>query len=292
MEACLFVGHGSRDPEGNAQLLDFTSRVGQHLSFPIMETCFLELAEPGIPEGIHRCVERGAKRITVVPIMLLFAGHAKVHIPLAIREAARRYPDVTFTYGRPVGVDEAVVSILERRVRSVTDLRTDRSENDTAVLVVGRGSSDAEANSDLFKIARLLWEHLPVRWVETAFVGVTDPGWEEGVERCVRLGAKNVIILPYLLFTGVLIKRMSGRLDDLRDRYAGVKLSMTDYLGLDDGLVGVIVNRLLEAAGGRGLDWERLASAAEANGHLPHHHHDHPHHHAHNHHEQVADQLL
>ncbi|MDN4594560.1 sirohydrochlorin chelatase [Polycladomyces subterraneus] len=290
MEACLFVGHGSRDPEGNAQLLDFTSRVGRLLSLPIVETCFLELAEPGIPEGIHRCVEKGSKRIAVVPIMLLFAGHAKVHIPLAIREAARRYSDVTFTYGRPVGVDKSVVSILERRIRSVTDLPEDRNESDTAVLIVGRGSSDAEANSDLFKIARLLWERLPVRWVETAFVGVTDPGWEEGVERCVRLGAQNIIILPYLLFTGVLIKRMNGRLDDLRDRYAGVQLSMTDYLGLDDGLVGVMVNRLWEAAGGRGLDWEKLASAAEAAGHLPHHHHHDHHHHDHHHHETVVDQ--
>ncbi|BCU80514.1 cobalamin biosynthesis protein CbiX [Polycladomyces abyssicola] len=287
MEACLFVGHGSRDPEGNAQLLDFTSRVGRFLSFPIVETCFLELTEPDIPEGIRRCVEKGAKRITVVPIMLLFAGHAKVHIPFPIREAARRYPDVTFTYGRPVGVDQSVVSILERRVRSVTDLPQDRNESDTAVLVVGRGSSDAEANSDLFKIARLLWERLPVRWVETAFVGVTDPGWEEGVERCVRLGAKNIIILPYLLFTGVLIKRMNGRLDDLRKRYAGVHLSMTDYLGLDDGLVGVMMNRLLEAAGGQGLDWEQLVSVAEANGHhLHHHNHDH-HHHPH---ESAVDQ--
>jgi sirohydrochlorin cobaltochelatase len=188
-------------------------------------------------------------------------------------------------------VDKSVVSILERRVRSVTDLPEDRNESDTAVLIVGRGSSDAEANSDLFKIARLLWERLPVRWVETAFVGVTDPGWEEGVERCVRLGAKNIIILPYLLFTGVLIKRMNGRLDDLRDRYAGVHLSITDYLGLDDGLVGVMVNRLWEAAGGRGLDWGKLASAAEAAGHLPHHHHHDHYHHDHHHHEPVVDQL-
>jgi len=286
MEACLFVGHGSRDPEGNAQLLDFTSRVGRHLSVPVVETCFLELAEPDIPAGIRRCVEKGAKRITVVPIMLLFAGHAKVHIPLALREAARQYPDVTFRYGRPVGVDQSVVSILERRVRSIAALPEDRSESDTAVLVVGRGSSDADANSDLFKISRLLWERLPVRWVETAFVGVTDPGWEEGVERCVRLGAQNIIILPYLLFTGVLIKRMDSRLSDLRDRFAGVQLSMTDYLGLDDGLVGVMVNRLLEAADGRGLDWERLASVAEANGHHFHHHH-----HDHHHHEQVDQPL-
>lgn len=285
MEACLFVGHGSRDPEGNAQLLDFTSRVGRHLDVPIVETCFLELAEPDIPEGIQRCVEKGAKRITVVPIMLFFAGHAKVHIPLAIREAARWNPDVSFTYGRPVGVDDAVLPMMERRVRSVADLPENRSESDTAVLVVGRGSSDPGANSDLFKIARLLWERLPVRWVETSFVGVTGPEWEEGVERCVRLGAQNIIILPYLLFTGVLIKRMNGRLGELRERYPDVNLCMADYLGLDDGLVDVMVNRMLEAAYGRGLDWERLAKVAEADGHHVHHHH-----HDHHHHGQVVDQ--
>ena len=45
---------------------------------------------------------------------------------------------------------------------------------DTAILLIGRGGSDADANSDFYKITRLLWEKLNVKWVESAFMGVTD----------------------------------------------------------------------------------------------------------------------
>ncbi|UZM98145.1 CbiX/SirB N-terminal domain-containing protein [Lysinibacillus sp. MHQ-1] len=38
---------------------------------------------------------------------------------------------------------------------------------------------------------------LPVKYVESAFMGVTDPRVEEGIERCVKLGAKKIIMLPY-----------------------------------------------------------------------------------------------
>ena len=30
-----------------------------------------------------------------------------------------------------------------------------------------------------------------MKYVESAFMGVTDPRVEEGIERCVKLGAKN-----------------------------------------------------------------------------------------------------
>lgn len=279
MDAVLFVGHGSRDPEGNGELLRFTGRVAEHLSMPIIETCFLELAEPGIPRGIARCAERGARRILVVPVMLFFAGHVKIHIPLAIREAAERYPEIAFAYGRPVGVEEEVLPILERRIRSVIPSVKGRDRRETAVLLVGRGSSDAEANGDLYKIARLLWERVPIRWVEVAFIGVTDPRLDEGVERCVRLGSRNIVILPYFLFTGVLIKRMREKMEEFHLRYPGVSVSMAPYLGLDEGLIDIFLRRVRETKQGEGLPWRFLAERAIAEG--QHHHHDHHHDHAH-----------
>ena len=83
---------------------------------------------------------------------------------------------------------------------------------DTAILLIGRGGSDADANSDFYKITRLLWEKLNVKWVESAFMGVTTPLVDEGIERCMKLGAKKIVMLPYFLFTGILMERMNKML--------------------------------------------------------------------------------
>ena len=139
--------------------------------------------------------------------MLLPAGHSKIHIPAAIDEARKKYPLVKFTYGRPIGVHEETFEILKTRLVEIAE-NLDHPDPDTAVLLLGRGGSDPDANSDLYKIARLLWEKTNYKLVEPAFMGVTNPLVNEGIERCLKLGAKKVIILPYFLFTGILIKRL------------------------------------------------------------------------------------
>ncbi|MGA8942788.1 MAG: sirohydrochlorin chelatase [Thermoactinomyces sp.] len=267
----LFVGHGSRVAEGNEELLRFTEKLSHFMDVPT-ETCFLELAPPGIPEGIDRCVKQGAARITVIPLMLFAAGHAKVHIPLAIREAQTKYPHVRFRYGRPVEVDETVLDILAERVRGI------KADDETAVLIVGRGSSDRCANSDLYKLARMFWERTRLKWVEVSFVGVTDPPLDSGIERCVRLGARKIVVLPYFLFTGILIRRISEKVNQFQEQHPDLKVQLCPYLGADDSLLPIIRNRVQEVEQGAGVSWEKLAEKALAAGY---HHHDHSHSHHH-----------
>jgi sirohydrochlorin cobaltochelatase len=277
MEAILFVGHGSRDAEGNEELLQFTAQMATKFTEPIVETCFLEFAQPDMHAGVKRAVDRGATSIKVIPLMLFMAGHAKVHIPLFLQEAQAAYPDVRFVYARALEVEPLVLPILEARLQSM--LRVGETE-ETAVLLVGRGSSDANANSDLYKITRLLWERLPVPWVETCFIGVTNPRLNEGLNRCLRLGAKRVVVLPYFLFTGVLIKRMERMVREFNETNVGAEAVMVSYLGCDKGLVDIWKHRVDQLEQGQALDWETLAKQAVATGHH-HHHYDHHHHHDH-----------
>ena len=116
METILLVGHGSRDPEGNEELLRFADMVRSKAPEFIIETCFLEFAKPTIDQGIASCVEQGASRVVLVPIILFAAGHAKLHIPDAIDHAKRKYPHVQFAYGRPIGVHQKVINILKSRL--------------------------------------------------------------------------------------------------------------------------------------------------------------------------------
>ncbi|WP_139488619.1 sirohydrochlorin chelatase [Brevibacillus dissolubilis] len=298
MEAILFVGHGSREQAGNEQLVAFTQQVEEILrgqsDVPIYETCFLELTTPTIATGIRRCVERGATRVALVPLMLFSAGHAKIHIPHEIDEAKEKYPHVTFTYGRPFGVHEKMMEIVQDRLSAVqaevaaasAENATDIAKEETAILLVGRGSSDPDANSDMYKIGRLLWESAGVAEVELAFMGVTRPTLEEGLERSLRGGMKKVIVMPYLLFTGVLMNRLRDAIEAFREKHPGVAVEMTEFLGFHEQLAHLTAERAMEALEGRAVgncDMCVFRKMAPVDHHHHHHDHDHDHHHDHDH---------
>ncbi|MGE5703411.1 MAG: sirohydrochlorin chelatase [Clostridia bacterium] len=288
MDAILFIGHGSREQAGNEQLLAFTRLVEQVLKertdVPIFETCFLELTTPTIATGIHRCVERGATRVAAVPIMLFSAGHAKLHIPHELDHAKEQYPHVEFSYGRPIGIHENVIEILLDRLKRAEEQGHSRQErSDSAILLVGRGSSDGDANSDLYKIGRLLWESSGVADLDFAFMGVTRPTPAEGLERCMRGGAKTIYVLPYLLFTGVLMNRLEDELAAFRQRNPEVRVELAEFLGFHEHLKELVAERALEALQGRAFvncdmcAFRKLAAVDH------HHHHDHEHGHEHSH---------
>lgn len=245
----LLVGHGSREQPGNDEFLRFCEMVRPHLGPERVETCFIELATPLVPESLDRCVALGATRVIVLPVILLAAGHVKVELPHELDEAKERHPGVQFLYGRHIGLDPLVMEIVNERLAEVEQHAAWPAE-DTAVLVAGRGSSDPDANSDLYKLARLLWESRRYPWVEACFVGVTQPSVPDGLSRCRTLGARRIIVLPYFLFTGVLIPRIHRLVDEFAAAHAGVEVRVADYLNGHPKLFRVLSQRKLEALRG------------------------------------------
>lgn len=315
MKAILFVGHGSRLASGNEEIQQFVDLIRPEFEKQfLVETCFLELSPPSIPDGIATCVEKGASEVHVVPIILLHAGHSKLHIPAEIQDAIEKYPDVKFTYGETIGVHPLIFDVLVDRLKEV-GLDTTAKHEDTAILLIGRGGSDPEANGDFYKITRLLWEKLQVKWVESAFMGVTSPRVDEGVERCIKLGAKKVIMLPYFLFTGVLIERMAKMLENYKEQYPTHEFALADYFGYHPTLQTIIKQRALDVVEGRSTgekDMENYRAYLEEHGpmhrhcfdchvrchtpercfncpHADDHHHDHDHDHDHHHHDHAHD---
>ncbi|WP_017727723.1 sirohydrochlorin chelatase [Halalkalibacterium ligniniphilum] len=284
MKAVLLVGHGSRDPEGNEQVRQSIEQLKSQIEENfLLETCFLEFESPNVNQGIDTCVAKGATHVYVIPIMLLAAGHSKIHIPAAIDQAKETYPDVHFTYGRPIGMHQETIEICKSRLQEVEELPTEKDE-ETAILLLGRGGSDPDANSDLYKITRLLWENLNYKIVETAFMGVTDPLVREGVERCIKLGAKRVIILPYFLFTGILIKRLEEMIVEFEAEYPGCEFKLAEYFGFHTKLQTILLDRIHEALQENvKMNCDTCQYRIAAMEHIDHHHHDHHHHHHHHH---------
>ena len=291
-EAILLIGHGSRDPEGNREFEDFVRLVSERERDRERDKerevriayAFLEFANPTIDEAIDRLAAEGATNIKAVPIILLAAGHVKIEIPHLLDEARRRHPQIRIEYGRHLGLHEEILTILHDCLRQAEGENSRRQ--DTTVLLVGRGSSDPDANGDLYKIARLLWERTGVENVETCFMGVTFPDFPAGIRRAAMMGSSRVIVLPYFLFTGILMKRMEVMLKNLSQEFPDVTFSLADYFGYHPKLVDIVRDRIREIAAGEArMNCDTCQYRLEA---LHDHHHDHDHHH-HDHHHRDHD---
>ncbi len=241
--ALLIVGHGSRDPRGAAEFHELVSRVRHDAPVPV-EGGFIELSRPPISECVSRLAGRGAREISAVPLMLLAAGHAKDDVPATLVRERLTHPGLEFRYGRALGLRPELLELLDERV-SETVLEGEKE--DTAVLIVGRGSSDPDANSDLAKMARLFFEGRPYPLVETAYVSLTPPGVAEALERCKTLGYRRVAVFSYFLFTGVLEERIRGQSRAFARANPDVDVRYAGYFGPDARVADLVLARYRES---------------------------------------------
>jgi sirohydrochlorin ferrochelatase len=115
--AVLLIAHGSRHAPANDDLHQLAARFAERDDYPIVEACFLELAEPDIATGGDRCVARGARRVLMVPYFLS-AGVHLIRDLAAARDALRqRHPQVEFRLGAPLGPDPLLDDLVSQRIR-------------------------------------------------------------------------------------------------------------------------------------------------------------------------------
>lgn len=279
-QALVLVGHGSPEADGNRQFLDLVSQVRAAVSDRPVLHCFIEHAEPDVATGLDACARQGATRVAVLPMTLFAANHAKLEIPGFIDAARERHPGVSFHYGRPFGIDPLILGILSARFREVEAAHGPFARADTAAVIVGRGSSDPDANSDLAKVARIFLEKEGLAYTDICYTGVTRPDLPTAVRRLVTMGFRRVVVLPYFLFTGVLIHRIEGWVAAMQAEFPEVAIHLGGYFGQHPDVVELILAREREAlAGSAFMNCDqcrfRLLAPEILGGKHHHHHHHH-----------------
>jgi sirohydrochlorin cobaltochelatase len=241
--ALLIVGHGSRDPRGAREFHDLVGLVRRRNPSLTVEGGFIELSRPPISECVDRLAASGISNVAAIPLMLLAAGHTKDDIPATLVREKISHPGMSFSYGRALGIRPELLELMDERISTL-------EEEETTVLIVGRGSSDPDANSDLSKIARLFYEGRPYPVVESAYVSMTPPDVTNGLDRCLKLGAKHVVVFSYFLFTGVLEERIRRQSRAFAEANPGVEVRYAGYFGPDTRLADLVVERYTEAVRG------------------------------------------
>ncbi|MHB1786145.1 MAG: sirohydrochlorin chelatase [Acidimicrobiales bacterium] len=267
--ALLLIGHGTRSEAGVAQYFEIAGKVSAVEPNLALGTGFIELVRPTVAEAIDDLVDRGVRSVVGVPLVLLGAGHLKNDGPAALGHGRQRHHEVSFSYARQLGLHPSVLSVVEERINQALDRLDwasprppergsgsgsetdgpDGSDTSTIVVVVGRGSSDPDANSDLYKAARLLSDSRRLPLVEPAFVSLARPSVPEALERATRLGARRVAVVPDFLFTGVLPDRIGIQAAEWSDGHPEVAVEVGGEIGPDPRIAALILERYREALG-------------------------------------------
>ncbi|TKC19188.1 sirohydrochlorin chelatase [Robertmurraya kyonggiensis] len=204
MKAILFVGHGTRLKKGENEAKAFLQNVMEKVDIPIQEISFLELSSPSIEEGFQRCVDRGAKEVTVVPILLLTAGHMKHDIPAELATIQLSFPKIPITLKQAFGVQGNILDAIAELVHdSVPDLTSEDS-----LLIVGRGSSDLGIHTAFSEIEKGIQERLGISKISSCYLAATEPKFHDGLETMLEQSPQRVIVIPYLLFSGLLLSEV------------------------------------------------------------------------------------
>ncbi|MBV0900204.1 CbiX/SirB N-terminal domain-containing protein [Haloarcula salina] len=248
-EAVLLVGHGSRRERSNEQVRELAADLEGRLGIPV-DAAFLELAEPAIDEAVSGLAAT-VSQVTVVHLSLFAASHVKNDVPLAVTQAREAHPELTINNGAHLGVHPAILDLLDDRAASVeADLGVDRERDDVAVVVCARGSSDPDANADVHKLARLLYEGRDFSRVEASFIGVTEPLLSETLHDLAKSRPDAVVVVPYMLGDGVLTGRIKDGAREFDEEYPYVDAAPGEPLGTDPRLLDVLGDRWQEARTG------------------------------------------
>jgi len=241
-EAVLLVGHGSRRERSNEQVRELAVALEERLGLPV-DAAFIELAEPAIDDAIDG-LAGAVSSITVVHLSLFAASHVKQDVPLAIERARGAHPELTIDNGAHLGVHPAILDLLDDRAATVEDeLGLDREDDDVAVALCARGSSDPDSNADVHKLARLLAEGRAFDRVEPTFIGVTEPELDETLHRLAKERPDGVVVLPYMLGDGVLTGRIKDGAREFDEEYPYVSAAPGEPLGTDSRLLDVLADR-------------------------------------------------
>jgi sirohydrochlorin cobaltochelatase len=247
----MVCGHGSRDEEAVNEFQSVARGIKERLPQYETDWGFLEFATPVIRNGLDALREKGIRKVLAVPGMLFAAGHAKNDIPSVLNAYQAQNPGMSISYGRELGIDLKLIRAAGDRVEEALQKVGDRIPREkTLLMVIGRGASDPDANSNVAKVTRMLWEGLGLGWAETAYSGVTFPLVEPGLEHAARLGYKRIIVFPYFLFTGVLIKRIYHYTDIVAAKHPEIEFVKASYLNDHPLVLDAFAERVEEIRNG------------------------------------------
>ena len=248
----VLAAHGSRDPVAIKEVESLLALMRRLAPDRTIGHGFLEFAVPTIDEGVKAVIDAGSERVVMLPALLLAATHAKNDMPGEVALLKRRFPSVEFHFGAPMDLHPRLLRLAQQRiVEAEKSARQTARRNESCLVVVGRGTTDPDANSEVSKLARMLEEGMGFGASFVCYAGTAEPEVADGLRTAARLGYRRLVVFPYFLFDGVLVKRIYTAADELQTLHPELEVLKAGYLGPHEDVAAVFLERAQEGLEGR-----------------------------------------
>ncbi|SFU59057.1 sirohydrochlorin chelatase [Alicyclobacillus macrosporangiidus] len=210
--ALLFVGHGTRSDAGTGMFLRTVRQAAERLPAAVarsavVETAYLELRDPGVPTALAALYARGIRQVALIPALLFAAGHWKTDLPAQVEAFTRTHPDAEVCLGPVLGEDHRLAALAAERCRTAGGIAPG-----DALLVVGRGNRDVEAHEAFLRTAAVIGQMCGAERFAAGVLAGDGTPVELAARRLAAERPNRVVVVPYLLFDGYLMRTLPDRL--------------------------------------------------------------------------------
>ncbi|NQY06258.1 MAG: sirohydrochlorin chelatase [Flavobacteriaceae bacterium] len=246
----LLCGHGSRRPAAVTSFKRLVSVLKERYqdSYEV-DYGFLEFNHPTYEAAVERMYLNGVREIYALPVILFAGSHAKNDIPFELNTLQTYHNDLTIKMAKHIGVSSFLLDLSVKRIEETEKRLTALDRKETCLIVVGRGTTDPDANSDVAKLTNMLWEGLGFGFATVGYSGTAYPNIKESLAMVEKLGFKRTIVIPFFFFTGVLLERIYDAVKEM-DENSEHEYVYTDPFGTDELILKAFDERLEEAKDG------------------------------------------
>jgi sirohydrochlorin cobaltochelatase len=220
--------------------------LAARLPVPVGHAWLEDFSSPQGVEGTKPLIEAGVSELVTLPMLNFAAGHAKNDVPDQVSQIRAAYPDVAVHHGRVLGVHPDLLELAWERLDQVSPPQTRAEE---VLVVAASGSSDPDANGELYKASRMIAEGSGHRWIETCVAGVTWPKTEVVLRKIAAAGATRVVVFSWSLLAGLLEQRIWDAVDQVGAEL-GLDIAKAGRFGPDPKVAEALVQRYHEALEG------------------------------------------
>ena len=247
----LLLAHGTRHPRGLAEVEQLAWLIRRQLAPWPVKLGFLELAKPQAPSAAAQLLAQGADPLVIVPLLLFAAGHWRRDVPQLVRGLERRWPGGRLRLAGPLECQAELVELAAERFKEAAwggereaswtpgppglfpAAEPALGARGTGLLLVGRGSSDPQAQQQLHRLAHLVQQRCAAEAAQGCFMHGGKPLLADALREVERLGCSRVVVQPHLLFQGRVLEQVHRLVHQAAGRHPGVELLLARHLGPD-----------------------------------------------------------
>ncbi len=244
-KAVVFIGHGSRQEEANQEFEALVQAYRKMTPQYRVSHGYIELAKPCMDDAIAEAAA-AADEVVVAPLLLFRSGHAKDDLPLTVSKARRRFPQKRFLTTDVLGVHPQMIQAACRQTEKSCHFKREQMVK-TGAILIGRGSADADANGDFWKLTRLFAERQNFSQVLPCFTAIARPFLPETLAIMAKFQVDTIVVQPYLLFNGILVRRIEEEVEKFCKRHNWISTTVAQPLGKDIGVLEALADRIAQA---------------------------------------------